>query len=174
MKNLLICWALLSLFCSITAQADIRFERFLPANPTADQPVQVELWFSGFAGVWCDLVHYVPGTNTSIPDSVTVSGNAIRLQVPVDRVGDCFPPTTGFNPRNWAYQLPRLPAGNYTLEIVAKDRLSAAQPLIQVATVPLVVAGDSLVDVPTLTGWGFVLLVLGILVLTMLGTRLER
>ena len=173
MKKIMLCWALLSVFFCSTAQADIRFERFLPVNPTSDYPVQVELWFSGFAGVWCDLVHYVPGTNTSIPDSVTVSGNAIRMQVPVDRLGDCST-SSGFDPRLWLYPLPRLPAGNYTLEIVAKDRFSAAQPLIQVATVPLVVAAGSLVEVPAATMLGITLLTLAILVIGMLNARVER
>ena len=162
MKNLLL-WCFL-LLCTASAQADIRFERFIPTNPTSDAAPTAELWFSGSSGLTtCDIVGTIV---TVVADSVTVNGSMVRLQIPVSR----FPTSGGFvcfslqyAPRTWRYPLTRLPAGNYTLEIVGQDSNSPERPNFHIATVPLVVGPGTLVDVPSLTGWGISLLVLTVL-----------
>ena len=55
MKNLLL-WCLL-LLLSAMANADIRFERFIPSNPTSDFAPTIQFWFSGQGGTsTCDIV----------------------------------------------------------------------------------------------------------------------
>ena len=163
MKNVLL-WCLL-LLCCVSAQANIRFERFVPANPTSDFAPTAELWFSGdIALQTCDIV----GTPISlVADSVVLSGNTIRLQIPVWRRDPC----TVFgvpqvSPHTWRYPLMRLPEGNYTLEITGRNINGSVSngPIFNITSVPLVVGGGSLLHVPTLAVWGFVLLTLATLV----------
>ncbi len=172
MKNLLLRWLLLSLFWTASAQADIRFERFIPTQPTSDSAPTAELWFSGSTGLFtCDTV----GTVVSlVADSVVVNGSNVRLQIPVVRFptssGDfCF--STSFAPKTWRYPLTRLVAGSYTLEIIGRDINSPERPNFLIATVPFVVGAGTLVDVPLLTGWGTTLLVLTILVIVAFSIR---
>ena len=172
MKNLLLCWLLLSLLWTASAQADIRFERFLPANPTSDFAPTAELWFSGDIGLeTCDFV----GSPISlVADSVVLSGNTIRLQIPVSRRDPCL--VSGvpqISPHRWRYPLLRLPAGNYTLEITGRNVHDSVfnVPIFSISSAPLVVGAGSFVDVPLLTSWGFALLVLFFLVFGIMRTR---
>ena len=163
MKNLLLRWAFISLFCCSSAQADIRFERFLPVNPTSDYAPTVELWFSGDTLADCDYV----GTPISrVADSVLVSGNTIRMQIPVHHEELCVTFVPLFPPHTWRYPLARLPAGSYTLEIIGRNVSTQpfGGPTFNITSVPLVIGAGSLVDVPFLTGWGLGLLVFVILV----------
>lgn len=172
MKNLLLRLVLLSLFWTASAQADIRFERFIPTNPTSDFAPTAELWFSGSTGLYtCDLT----GTPVSlVADSLVVTGSNVRLQVPVVR----FPTSSGvfcfsnqIAPSTWRYPLTRLAAGNYTLEIIGRDINSPERPNFLIANVPFVVGAGTLVDVPLLTSWGAALFILTILVAVALSIR---
>ena len=171
MKNLLM-WCLLLLWTA-SARAEIRFERFIPTNPTADSAPTAELWFSGFFGVLtCDIV----GTaQTLVADSVSVNGNVVHLQIPVYRQpGPCVigVPQPGQSPHTWRYPLLRLPKGSYTLEIVGR-RVSSNDPLFSIATVPLTIGAGSLVEIPTLTGWALAFLTLVFLTFGALRIRLK-
>ena len=170
MKNLLL-WGVLLLWTA-WAQADIRFERFIPTQPTSDTAPTAELWFSGSQGmVTCDIT----GTVASLTaDSLVVNGNNVRLQIPVIRFpsssGDfCF--STSFFPMTHRFPLTRLAAGSYTLEIIGRDVNSPERPNFLIATVPLVVGGGTLIDVPLLNGWGLAILGLTILVAVALFVR---
>ncbi len=169
MKNLLLRWLLLSLLWTASAQADIRFERFIPTQPTSDSAPTAELWFSGSYGlVTCD---YVGSFATLTADSVTICGNVVRLQIPVSRrQGPCviFVPQPGDLPHRQQYPLLRLPEGSYKLEIVGRPVFST-DPLFSIATVPLAIGGGSLVQVPALTGWA-----LAILMLTFIAVAVPR
>ncbi len=128
----------------------------------------------GFQGLWAWLPD-ITGTPVSQgADSLVVNGSNVRLQIPVVRFPTssgafCF--STSFAPRLWSYPLTRLAAGSYTLQIIGRDVNSPERPNFLIATVPLVVAGGALVDVPLLTGWGVALLILTILVAVALSIR---
>ena len=165
MKNLLL-WCVLLLWTA-SAQADIRFERFIPTQPTSDTAPTAEFWFSGSLGnTTCDTV----GTVVSlVADSLVVNGNNVRLQIPVIR----FPTSSGFScfstsifPKTYRYPLTRLPAGSYMLEIIGRDVNSPERPNFLIATVPLIVGQGTLINVPLLTSWGVILFIFTILIVT--------
>lgn len=152
--------ACLGLLICTPARADLRFERFLPENPTADTEVQVEIWFSNRAGVICDF------PLSMVFEEVTLSGNSIRAQVVTSRLptdSGVFCTAGPFTPVVRSYALGRFPAGNYTVQLLARDVNSPTRPLIQIATVPLSIAAGTLVQVPLNTGFGLGLLAIGLL-----------
>lgn len=153
------CLALLICTC---ARAALRFERFLPENPTADSEVQVEIWFSGRTTAVCD---YPVATAF---EEVTLNGSTIRARFITNRLptasgGLCSTagPNTTFVR---TYSLSRFPPGQYTFELIGRDLNSPTRPLIQVANVPLSIAGSTFVQVPADNGFGLALLAIGLLV----------
>ena len=153
-------WLCLCLFFSTSAKADLRFERFLPDNPTTDTDVKVEIWFSNRAGVVCDF------PLSMVFEEVTLSGNTIRAQVVTSRLptdSGVFCTAGPFTPVVRSYALGRFPAGDYSVQLLARDVNSPARPLIQIATVPLSIAGGIVVQVPLSTGFGLSLLAIALL-----------
>jgi hypothetical protein len=168
MKKSFLLWfaTCLLLLVQQSALADLRFERFIPANPTADDLVEVEIWFSNTSTVLCDS----PGPS-DLPTFLTQQPNgALRFRfftgrAPTSNGSMCF---AGFIPPSLArYSLGRLPASSYQIELYAIDINSPTRPDIPVANVPLVVlpgtGAGTVISAPTLGGVGVFVLFLSIL-----------
>jgi hypothetical protein len=167
MKKSFLLWfaTFLLLLVQQSALADLRFERFIPANPTADDIVQVEIWFSRRSTVPCDFP-----ASSSFPTFLTPQANgALRFRFPTGRrpnaAGDLC--SAGeFEPTRARYSLGRLAAGSTRIEFYAIDISSPSRPDIFVADVPLVVlpgtGAGTVISAPTLGGVGLIVLFLSI------------
>ena len=160
--------AIVLFLLSSVARADLRFDGISPANPTSDDSVQIAIWFSRAVGFVCDYT----GPNPTF-EQISITGDVIRAQFTTTRFptadGGICPSAGPSTPFVYNFALGRVPAGNYTLELVARDVLSPSRPLIQVAVVPLSIASGSLLAVPTIYFGGLTLLVFGIVLLAVYG-----
>jgi hypothetical protein len=163
-------WFWITMFSLLQVQQNthalMRFERFIPANPTADDVVQVEIWFSGTTTVPCDSP-----ANPSFPTYLDPQSNgALRfrfstVRAPTSTGTICFAGVLG--PFTARYSLGRLAARSHQLELYAIDMDSPVRPDIFVADVPLVVlpgvTGTTFITAPTMGSAGGFVMVLSIL-----------
>jgi hypothetical protein len=167
MKKSFLMWfaTCLLLLVQQSALADLRFERFIPANPTADDIVQVEIWFSRRSTVPCD--------SPANPDFSTFltqrPDGALRFRFPTVRRpnaagGICS--AGEFEPTRARYSLGRLAANSYQIELYAIDIDSPLRPDILVGNTALLVlpgVGGPVVSAPTLGYVGILLLSFSVL-----------
>lgn len=148
-------WVFLALVLSNNARADLRFEGFSPANPSEESMVNIRVWSSaglrsnGSVNIlFCDYADFTL-------EEITKTGNVIRAQFVTQRFptasGQGCPAAGSGMPYIREYSIGQLNAGSYTLELVARDVLSPARPIIHVASVPISVGTNQFVHVPLAT-----------------------